>query len=71
VAALRGQSGPVPEQQTATVLGGFATVESVAFGFHFGLRFLNLMMLTLGWTIAVLLWRVARGLRAPPGVGYT
>jgi MFS family permease len=67
----RGQSGPVQEQETATVLGGFATVESVAYGFRQGLRFLSLMMLTLGVTVALLLWRSARGLRAPPGAGYS
>jgi MFS family permease len=66
----RGQSGPQLEQETATVLGGFATVESVAFGFRFGLRFFSLMMLTLGVTAALLLWQSARGLRAPPGAGY-
>jgi hypothetical protein len=66
----RGQSGPQLEQETATVLGGFATVESIAFGFRFGLRFFSLMMLTLGVTAALLLWQAARGLRAPPGAGY-
>lgn len=67
----RGQSGPVQEQETATVLGGFATVESTAYGFRHGLRFLSLMMLTLGLTVAWLLWRAAKGLHAPPGAGYT
>jgi hypothetical protein len=67
----RGQSGPVQQQETATVLGGFTTLESVAYGFRQGLRFLSLMMLTLGLIVAVLLWRAARGLRAPPGAGYT
>jgi hypothetical protein len=28
----RGQSGPQLERETATVLGGFATVESIAYG---------------------------------------
>jgi MFS family permease len=67
----RGQSGPVLQQETATVLGGFATVESVAHGFRSGLRFLSLMMLILGLPVAFLLWRAARGLRAPPGAGYS
>jgi MFS transporter, DHA2 family, multidrug resistance protein len=67
----RGQSGPVQEQETATVLGGFATVESDAYGFRHGLRFFSLMMLTLGLPVALLLWQAARGLRAPPGAGYT
>jgi MFS family permease len=67
----RGQSGPFLEHDTATVLGGFATYESIAYGFRHGLRFLSLMMLTLGLTVALLLWRAARGLRAPPGAGYT
>jgi MFS family permease len=66
----RGQSGPDLEQQTATVLGGFATVESVAFGFRSGLRFFSLMMLILGLPMALALWHAARGLRAPPGAGY-
>jgi hypothetical protein len=28
-------------------------------------------MLTLGLAVALLLWRAAKGLRAPPGAGYT
>jgi MFS family permease len=67
----RGLSGPDLQQETGTVLGGFAKVESVAVGFQWGLRFLSVMMLTLGLTVALLLWRAARGLRAPPGAGYT
>jgi hypothetical protein len=66
----RGLSGPDLQQETGTVLGTFATVESVAVGFQWGLRFLSLMMLTLGLTVALLLWRAARGLHAPPGAGY-
>ena len=66
-----GLSGPELEQETGTVLGGFATVESAAWGFRWGLRFLSLMMLALGLPVALLLWRSARGLRAPPGSGYT
>ncbi len=67
----RGLSGPDGQQETGRVLGTFATVESVAVGFQWGLRFFSLMMLTLGLIVAVLLWRSARGLRAPPGAGYT
>ena len=66
-----GLSGPDLLEETGTVLGGFATVESVAWGFRWGLRFLSLMLLALGLPIALLLWRSARGLRAPPGAGYT
>ncbi|MBV8347883.1 MAG: MFS transporter [Mycolicibacterium sp.] len=66
----RGLSGPDLQQETGTVLGGFAKLESVAAGFQWGLRFLSLMMLTLGLVVALLLWRSARGLRAPPGAGY-
>ena len=66
----RGLTGPGLQQETGTVLGTFATVESVAVGFQWGLRFLSLMMLTLGLTFALLLWRAARGLQAPPGAGY-
>jgi hypothetical protein len=67
----RGQSGPVQEQETATVLGGFATLESVAYGFRHGLRFLSVMMLAIELPVVLLLWWSARGLRAPPGAGYT
>jgi hypothetical protein len=67
----RGLSGPALQQETGTVLGTFATVESVAVGFQWGLRFLSLMMLTLGLVVALLLWHAAKALRAPPGVGYT
>ncbi len=66
----RGLSGPALQQETGTVLGGFAKVESVAAGFQWGLRFLRLMMLTLGLPVALLLWHAARSLRAPPGAGY-
>jgi hypothetical protein len=67
----RGMSGPELQQETGTVLGTFAAVESVAYGFRQGLRFLSLMMLGLGLVVALLLWRAARGLHAPPGAGYT
>src|SRR5438552_10797347 len=66
----RGLRGPVLQQETGTILGGFAKVESVATGFQWGLRFLSLMMLTLGLAVALLLWHAARSLRAPPGAGY-
>jgi len=66
----RGLTGPRLQQETGTVLGTFATVESIAYGIRHGLRFLSLMMLVLGLTVALLLWRAARGLRAPPGAGY-
>jgi hypothetical protein len=45
-------------------------VESVASGFQWGLRFLSLMMLTLGLAVALLLWHAAKALRPPPGAGY-
>jgi hypothetical protein len=67
----RGLSGPALQQETRTVLGTFAQVESVAVGFQWGLRFLSLMMLALGLTVALLLWHAARSLHAPPGAGYT
>jgi MFS family permease len=66
-----GLSGPALQQETGRVLGGFATVESIAFGFRRGLRFLSAMMLVLGSATAFLLWQSAGGLRAPPGAGYT
>ena len=65
------QCGPAVQQKTGTVLGGFAKVESVAAGFQWGLRFLSLMMLTLGLAVALVLWYAARALRAPPGAGYS
>jgi hypothetical protein len=67
----RGLSGPDLQQETGRVLGGFAKVESVAAGFQWGLRWLSLMMLTLGLVVALSLWQAAKGLRAPPGAGYT
>src|SRR5262249_1360104 len=67
----RGLSGPALQQETGTILGGFATLESIAYGFRHGLRFLSLMMLPLGLVVAALMWRAARGLHAPPGAGYT
>jgi MFS family permease len=67
----RGLSGPAVQRETRTVLGTFATLESDAVGLQWGLRFLSLMMLTLGLVTALLLWQAARGLRAPPGAGYT
>jgi MFS transporter, DHA2 family, multidrug resistance protein len=67
----RGLSGASLQHETSTVLGGFATLESVAHGFRSGLRFLSLLMLALGLVVAILLARDARGLRAPPGSGYT
>lgn len=67
----RGLSGPPLQQETGRVLGTFAAVESVAYGFRHGLRFFSVMTLTLGLIVACLLWRAALGLRAPPGAGYT
>src|SRR5262245_49715067 len=67
----RGLSGPPLQQETGTVLGGFVKVESAAFGFRWGLRWLSLMMLALGLPVALLLWQAAKGLRAPPGAGYS
>jgi MFS family permease len=66
----RGLSGRAVQQETRTVLSTFATLESDAVGFQWGLRFLSLMMLTLGLPIAALLWQSTRTLRAPPGAGY-
>jgi hypothetical protein len=66
----RGLSGPPLQQETGTVLGAFAKVESVAFGFRLGLRVLSLAMLALGMVVGLLLWQAAKGLRAPPGAGY-
>jgi len=67
----RGLSGPPLQQETGTVLGTFATVESIAFGFRLGLRFLSLTALALGLIVALLLWQAAKGLHAPPGAGYS
>jgi MFS family permease len=67
----RGLSGGELQGETSRVLGGFAVIESVAHGFRSGLRFLSLMMLIIGSVVAVSLAHAARGLRAPPGSGYT
>jgi MFS family permease len=67
----RGLSGPSLQQETGTVVGTFAAVESVAFGFRHGLRVLSVTMLVLGLIVGLLLWQAARGLHAPPGAGYT
>ena len=63
----RGLSGAGLQQETSRVLGGFATVESVAHGFRSGLRFLSLMMLAIGLVVAILLAQAARGLGRRPG----
>jgi hypothetical protein len=65
-----GLSGAGLQQETSRVLGGFATIEGVAHGFRSGLRLLSLMMLAIGSTVAILLTRAGKGLRAPPGSGY-
>jgi MFS family permease len=67
----RGLSGAALKQETSRILGGFVTLESIAHGFRSGLRFLSLMMLTLGLAVAVALAHAAKNLRAPPGSGYT
>src|SRR5437763_531885 len=60
----RGLDGPPLQQEVGTVLGGYVKLESITVGFRWGLRFLSLMMLPLGETLVLLLWRAARGLRA-------
>jgi hypothetical protein len=67
----RGLAGAEVQRQTSTVLGTFATVESVAVGFRRGFQFLSLVILGLGLTVAILLSRATRDLRAPPGAGYS
>jgi MFS family permease len=67
----RGLSGAALQQETSRILGGFATIESVSHGFRSGLRFLSLMMLAVGLVVAILLADAAKGLRSPPGSGYT
>ena len=71
ISTTRGLSGPGLQQETGRVLGGFVAVESIAHGFRSGLRFLSLMMLAIGLAVAVSLAHAAKGLRAPPGSGYT
>jgi MFS transporter, DHA2 family, multidrug resistance protein len=66
----RGLAGAGLQQETGRVLGTFAAAESVAHGFRSGLRFLSLMMLVIGTSVAIALAWSARGLRAPPGAGY-
>src|SRR5262249_26291455 len=67
----RGVSGPELSQLTSTVLGSQVKSDAVAHGIQSGLRFLSLIILTLGGTVALLLWHSAKGLRAPPGAGYS
>jgi MFS family permease len=67
----RGVAGAELQREASTVLGTFAALESVAVGFRQGLRFLSLAVLGLGLTVAILLARAARDLRAPPGAGYS
>src|SRR5262249_41193403 len=67
----RGVGAPESSQMASGVLGGFVRVEATAFGIQTGLRFLSLMMLTLGLPVALLLWQAAKGLRAPPLAGYS
>ena len=50
------------QQETGIVLGGFAKLESVAVGFRWGLRFLSLMMLTLGLIVAAAVVARSQGL---------
>jgi MFS family permease len=66
----KGLTGADLQHETARVLGGFAALESVAYGFRNGLRFLSLTMLGLGLMVALSLGYAARGLRAPPAAGY-
>jgi MFS family permease len=67
----RGLSGSSLQHETGRVLGTYAALESVAHGFRSGLRFLSLMMLLIGMPVAIALAHAAKGLRAPPGSGYT
>jgi MFS family permease len=67
----RGLVGAELKRETSTVLGAFATVESVAAGFRQGFRFLSLVVLGLGLAVAIPLARAARDLQAPPGAGYS
>jgi MFS family permease len=67
----RGLAGAELQRQASTVLGTFAARESVAVGFRQGFRFLSLVVLGFGLTVAILLSRAARDLRAPPGAGYS
>ena len=66
-----GLSGEPLEVETGRIVGEFAVLESIAAGFRFGLRFLSLAMLAIGLPVALLLWHSAKGLRAPPGAGYS
>jgi hypothetical protein len=67
----RGLTGADLQREVSTILGGFATMESVAVGFSQGFRFLSLVVLGLGLAVAIPLTVAARDLRAPPGSGYS
>ena len=62
---------PGPSARDRHGPGRLRKVESIAAGFQWGLRFLTLMMLTLGLAVAPLLWHGAKALRALPGAGYS
>ena len=66
----RGLSGPAVQQETGTVLGTFATLESVAVRVPVGPAFPEPDDAGARADGALLLWRTASGLRAPPGAGY-
>ncbi len=68
ISARGGYAAPASSTKRARVLGGFATVESIAHGFQSGLRFLSLMTLVIGLAVGIALARAAKGLRAP-GIG--
>jgi MFS family permease len=67
----RGLAGAELQRESSTVLGKYAALESMAVGFRQGLRFLSLVVLAFGLTVALLLSRAARDLHAPPGAGYS
>jgi hypothetical protein len=52
-----GLSGARLQKEASTVLGTFMTLESIAYGFRSGLRFLSLMMLIISLVVAILLAR--------------
>src|SRR4029077_11397522 len=61
----RGVLGGEIQQETRRMLGGFATLEGIADGVRSGLRFLSVIMLCIGLTVALLLARAGKALRAP------
>jgi hypothetical protein len=61
----RGVAGPELSQQTGTVLGTFAHLESVARGVQAGFGFLSVFTGGVGVLVGILLWASMRAAKTP------